>query len=148
LAGYAAYWPLISRWLPLAAATREPPTRLVHWPLRIPAMAGHNRPDLAEELISGQYAAVAGQCFLLLSWLGEVRPAVRPHAETTARWQRIIDGLAAAGDSRAARLQTSRRMILCVANWSDAYTSARKGRRDVSRPVEGAVMPPDVRLAT
>jgi hypothetical protein len=39
------------------------------------------------------------------SWLGEVRVAARPHKEATARWQRIIDGLAAAGDSQAAKLQ-------------------------------------------
>jgi hypothetical protein len=56
-----------------------------------------------EELIHGNFAAVAGRCYYLTQWLGEIRVALTGEAGE-ARWHRIVDGLAA-GDNRAARLQ-------------------------------------------
>jgi hypothetical protein len=97
---------LISRWLPLARGYPGAADGLVKL-ARCGSLQWQVTTGLtwAEELIDGHYAAIAGRCFLMPSWLGEVRLAARPHTEATARWQRIIDGLAAAGDSRAAKLQ-------------------------------------------
>jgi hypothetical protein len=61
--------------------------------------------EWAEALTVGCYAALAGRCWLLPRWLGTVRSTIQAGTDSTARWRRIVDGLAAAGDNRAAQLQ-------------------------------------------
>lgn len=58
-----------------------------------------------EDLIGGDYAAIARNCYFLVSWLEDVRSSSQLDVSGTARWRRIIDGLAAKGDGRAVKLQ-------------------------------------------
>ncbi len=96
---------LISRWLPIARGEPQAADGLVslarcgspHWQ----ATTGL---AWVEDLIGGCYRALAGRCWLLPGWLGTIRSA--DHLDQTVpRWRRMVDGLAAAGDNRAARLQ-------------------------------------------
>lgn len=96
---------LIGRWLPAAHGCPEAADALIKlgWcaPLAWQATTGL---QWVEQLTSNRYAAVAGRCYYLTRWLGDIRAAL-PDEAGTARWQRLVDGLAAAGDNRAARLQ-------------------------------------------
>lgn len=97
---------LISRWLPIACGKPEAIDALVEL-ARCGPPAWQATVGLAwiEDLIGGRYAAVAGQSWFLAQWLETVRAAGQLDTDGTARWRRIVDGLAAGGDSRAARLQ-------------------------------------------
>lgn len=61
--------------------------------------------NLAEQLIDGNYRVIANKCWYFLDWLKtlHLRDAMPPNQ--IARWRRLVDGLAAAGDHRAASLQ-------------------------------------------
>jgi hypothetical protein len=59
----------------------------------------------AEELIDGNYAAVASKCWFLPDWLEDVRASGHLDRDGTMRWRRLVDGLAAEGDNRAVKLQ-------------------------------------------
>jgi hypothetical protein len=61
--------------------------------------------EWTERVIDGRYDLVAGICWYLLEWLERVRASGRLAGDGTARWRRIVDGLAAEGDDRAVRLQ-------------------------------------------
>jgi hypothetical protein len=62
--------------------------------------------ELVERTIAGGYGEVSGRTWHLTDWLKEVRHLTLD-AAATARWRRIVDGLASAGDRRAARLQAA-----------------------------------------
>ncbi len=99
---------LIVRWLEIAR--REP--RAVDALVQLarcasPAWQATRGLALVEDLIDGDYSAVAARCWFLLDWLGEVRASGHLDTEGQARWRRIVDGLAAADDSRAVQLQKS-----------------------------------------
>jgi hypothetical protein len=107
-----AAWPapgsfgdLVKRWLPVARYWPEAADGLVKL-ARCGSSAWQATTGLewAEELIGGDFAAVAGRCYYLVRWLGDVRAALPGEADA-ARWRRVVDGLAAAGDNRAAGLQ-------------------------------------------
>jgi hypothetical protein len=59
----------------------------------------------AEQLTDANYRVMANQCWYLTDWLKTLhsRDAMLP--DHIARWRRLVDGLAAAGDHRAASLQ-------------------------------------------
>jgi hypothetical protein len=59
----------------------------------------------AEDLINGDYVAIAGRCWVLPEWLETVHVAGQLDVHGVARWHRLVDGLAAHGDYRAAKLQ-------------------------------------------
>ncbi|MEU0840124.1 hypothetical protein ABZ370_11715 [Streptomyces sp. NPDC005962] len=59
----------------------------------------------AERLVAGAYSAIANHCFYFVDWLEEVHTHDGMLPDHIMRWRRIVDGLAAAGDHRAARLQ-------------------------------------------
>jgi hypothetical protein len=96
---------LVERWLPIARGWPEAVDGLVKL-ARCGSAAWQTTTGLewAEELIGGGFAAVAGRCYYLVRWLGDVRAALPGEADA-ARWRRVVDGLAAAGDNRAVRLQ-------------------------------------------
>lgn len=96
---------LITRWLPIARGRPEAVDGLVKL-ARCGSTAWQATTGLewTEELISGDFAAVAGRCYYLIGWLGTIRSALPGEADA-ARWRRIVDGLSAAGDNRAVRLQ-------------------------------------------
>jgi hypothetical protein len=60
---------------------------------------------LAERLIGGGHRIAANRCWYLPDWLGTLhsRDAMTP--DQIARWRRLVDRLASAGDHRAADLQ-------------------------------------------
>jgi hypothetical protein len=97
---------LMERWLLLAR--REPKsvdavTRLAR--CAPPDWQATTALEWIERVIDARYDLVAGRCWYLTEWLERVRASGIPNTESTARWRRIVDGLAAAGDDRAARLQ-------------------------------------------
>ncbi|ODR19213.1 hypothetical protein [Mycolicibacterium porcinum] len=61
--------------------------------------------DWIETIIGGRYDLIANRLYYLEEWLGELRSAGLLLGEVKAKYHRIIDGLAAAGDRAAVRLQ-------------------------------------------
>jgi hypothetical protein len=101
-----AFTGLASRWLPIVRGYPEAADGFVRLArCGSPAWQATTGLTSAENLIGDNYTAVACRCYHLPGWLGEVRPAVQGDAGATARWRRLIDGLAAAGDSQASRVQ-------------------------------------------
>lgn len=96
---------LIKRWLPIARGQPEAADALIKLSrCASPAWQATTGLQWVDELIGGNFAAVAGRCYYLTRWLGDLR-AILPGEPGTGRWRRVIDGLAAAGDNSAARLQ-------------------------------------------
>lgn len=62
--------------------------------------------ELVERIIAGGYNEIASRTWHLTDWLKEIRHMGLDSA-AMVRWRRIVDGLAGAGDSRAARLQAA-----------------------------------------
>jgi hypothetical protein len=96
---------LISRWIPLARGQSEATDGLVRLArCGTPRWQATTALTWAEDQIAGRYWAIARRFSLFPTWLSEIRPNLQQDPEI-ARWRRIVDGLAAAGDSKAARLQ-------------------------------------------
>jgi hypothetical protein len=96
---------LIRRWLPAARGCPEAADALIKLGWCAPrAWQATTGLQWIEQLTSNHYRAVAGRCYYLTRWLEDIRTTL-PDKAGTARWQRLVDGLAAAGDNRAARLQ-------------------------------------------
>lgn len=97
---------LVARWLPLAQgepmaadaiallARSAPPSWQVTTGL-----------SWAEQVVDGRYGEFANRCSLLTGWLGSLRENGLGTPDDTARWLRLVDGLAAADDRRAVELQ-------------------------------------------
>jgi hypothetical protein len=97
---------LVTRWLPIARGYPGAADGLVRLArCAPPSWQASTGLTWAEDLIADDYPAIASRSFHLPTWLGEIRPAIQSDTGATARWRRIVDGLAAAGDGRAARLQ-------------------------------------------
>jgi hypothetical protein len=62
--------------------------------------------ELVERTIAGGYDEIASRTWHLSDWLKEIRH-MGLETDAMARWRRVVDGLAGAGDSRAARLQAA-----------------------------------------
>lgn len=58
-----------------------------------------------ERIIDGQFDLVSNRLWLLEEWLTELRAAGVLAGESKSRYHRLVDGLAAAGDRAAVRLQ-------------------------------------------
>jgi hypothetical protein len=61
--------------------------------------------DWIETIIGGRYDLIASRLYYLEEWLSELRSAGLLLGEVKTKYHRIIDGLAAAGDRAAVRLQ-------------------------------------------
>lgn len=59
----------------------------------------------AEQLTDGNYRAIANKCWYLTDRLRTLHSREEMQPDQIARWRRLVDGLAAAGDHRAASLQ-------------------------------------------
>ncbi|WP_181801256.1 hypothetical protein [Streptomyces shenzhenensis] len=59
----------------------------------------------AEQLTDGNYRAIANKCWYLIDWLRTLHSREEMQPDQITRWRRLVDGLAAAGDHRAASLQ-------------------------------------------
>jgi hypothetical protein len=99
---------LFERWLPLVegeapsvdAATRFAMTADSGWQMTV-GLA------LVERTIAGKFGNVANSCWFLAEWLGRLQAEQSLQGNAANTWRRIVDGLAAAGDTRAAKLQQS-----------------------------------------
>jgi hypothetical protein len=61
--------------------------------------------DWIETIVGGRYDLIANRLYYLEEWLSELRSAGLILDEVKTKYHRIIDGLAAAGDRAAVRLQ-------------------------------------------
>jgi hypothetical protein len=97
---------LIARWLPIARGFPRALDALLGLIVTAP-MAWQATTGLrwVEELIGGNYRAIAGRSWRLPDWLEQLRTSGQLKPPETAVLQRMIDGLAARGDSRAVALQ-------------------------------------------
>ncbi len=100
---------LVARWLPLARHKPRAVDALVDL-AKCATTSWQATTGLAwvEDLVNNDYAAVASKCWLLPDWLEAVHASVRLDSDGSARWQRLVDGLAAEGDTRAVNLQKAR----------------------------------------
>jgi hypothetical protein len=97
---------LIGRWLPLArgehrcvdAVVRLARTATPTWQATVGLV-------WVSALIGDGFDRVAGRCWFLPDWLEQLRASGQLHAAAAKEVQRIIDGLAVHGDSRAVALQ-------------------------------------------
>lgn len=97
---------LVARWVPTARGTPEAVDAVVQLgQCASPAWQATVGLIWVEDVIGEDYSAVAGRCWFLVDWLENVRASNGLDEDGTARWRRIVDGLAGQGDSRAARLQ-------------------------------------------
>ncbi len=97
---------LVTRWLPFAHREPDAVDAVVQLAYcTSPLWQATTGLVWVEEVIDRDYAAVARRCWFLTSWLQTVRASRQLDAEGMARWRRIVDGLAAEGDSRAVPLQ-------------------------------------------
>jgi hypothetical protein len=96
---------LISRWIPLARGASEPVGDLIQL-IRCGTQAWQATNGLAwtEDLIKDHYQAAATAWFLT-GWLQEVHEAGHLSGNTATQWRRIVDALAAEGNSAAVSLQ-------------------------------------------
>jgi hypothetical protein len=97
---------LVARWL--AVARREPRALdAVAQLARTAPLPWQTSTGLtwAEALIDSDYVAMANRCWFLTDWLDDIRATTLLDAEAAAGWRRLVDGLAAEGDNRAAKLQ-------------------------------------------
>jgi hypothetical protein len=100
LAVIAGRWLRLARWEPKAAdavikfAKSAPPqwqtTTALTW---------------IESIVDGRYDLMANHLWLLEEWLTELRNSGAVVGDIRSRYHRIVDGLAAAGDRAAVRLQ-------------------------------------------
>ncbi|MGB9248808.1 MAG: hypothetical protein WCC28_03365, partial [Mycobacterium sp.] len=61
--------------------------------------------DWIEAIVDGRYDLFANRLYYLEEWLGELRSAGLILGEVRTKYHRLVDGLAAAGDRAAVRLQ-------------------------------------------
>ncbi|WP_344671686.1 hypothetical protein [Catenulispora yoronensis] len=96
---------LFTRWLPFAQRDPQSADGVAQL-ARCASVSWQTATGLlwVELVLDGNYKAVARHSYFLPGWLSEV--ANHPMSpEERARWRRIVDGLAAAGDRRAVALQ-------------------------------------------
>ncbi len=58
-----------------------------------------------ETVLDGRFSTFANRAWFVTNWLGELRASGAVTGPTIARYRRIVDGLAAAGDSASVELQ-------------------------------------------
>jgi hypothetical protein len=95
----------IDRWLPLAAGTAEGIDALVGFLETTPMAKQIAKLPWVTRMVFADVARVANRSYYLPSWLERLRASGQLDSRSLGEYQRLIDRLAAAGDSRALRLQ-------------------------------------------
>jgi hypothetical protein len=96
--------PQVERWLPMAAGQRESLDSLVHLLHSVPDdQQGQLGLTWVETLVRDDPSEVAWKSYLLPEWLHDVRPYIH-EPDLIDRWQRIVDMLIVAGDTRVTDL--------------------------------------------
>jgi hypothetical protein len=97
---------LVARWLPLAVGEPKAADAVAQLAkCAPPSWQVTTGLTWAEQVVADRYDTVANRCWYLTDWLALLRETGLGAADDTARWRRLVDGLAAAGDRRAAELQ-------------------------------------------
>lgn len=97
---------LADRWLSLARWEAKAVDAVIKFGKSAPwTWQTTTAPSWIEAIVSGRYDLVANQLFHAEEWLAELRSAEPVVAEVLDQYHRIVDGLAAAGDRAAVRLQ-------------------------------------------
>lgn len=97
----------IARWLPFAAGEPQAVDAVSEFAkCTNVAWQTSSGLELVERTIADAYDDVASRTWHLTDWLKDIRHAGLDPA-SVARWRRIVDGLASAGDARAAELQAA-----------------------------------------
>lgn len=97
---------LVARWLPRVRRTAEGLDAIALLAqCASPSWQGTTGLVWAEQLIDGEYAAVAGKCYFLGLWLEGLRKTGQLDSSGMGRWRHLVDRLAAAGDKNAVTLQ-------------------------------------------
>lgn len=105
---FDALEPLIARWLPFAVGVPQCVDSVVGFVDTMPPSVQVSRGlDLVLEVVDGQFDAIAKRTWLLGDWLDKLRTTHLLRGETLSKFQLLVDGLAAHGDSRAVRIQKS-----------------------------------------
>jgi hypothetical protein len=68
----------------------------------------------AEQLTQDAYGNIAGRCWFLTDWLTSVHSREDMTPDQVTRWRRIIDGLNAAGDHQATKVQRLEELRACL----------------------------------
>ncbi len=95
----------IERWLPLAEGSPEAADSLVSFLDTAPLPEQIRRLPWVSRIVSADFDEIANRCHFLILWLESLRASGLLDPSTLGEYQRLVDGLAAAGDSRALRLQ-------------------------------------------
>jgi hypothetical protein len=95
----------IERWLELAVGLPEAIDALVGFLETAPLSEQVRRLPWVTRIVSADFVRVANRSYYLPSWLESLRASGLLDLSTLGAYQRMVDGLAAAGDSRALRLQ-------------------------------------------
>jgi hypothetical protein len=95
----------IERWLPLAERCPEAVDALVGFLETAPVAEQVKKLPWVARIVSADFAKVANRSYYLPSWLEHLRASGLLDATALSEYQRMVDGLAAAGDSCALRLQ-------------------------------------------
>jgi hypothetical protein len=100
LEGIAQRWLQLARWEPKAvdAVIKFGKSAPRKWQTTVAL-------DWMETIIDGRYDLIANRLYYLEEWLSELRSAGLVRDEVKDQYHRIVDGLAAAGDRAAVRLQ-------------------------------------------
>jgi hypothetical protein len=97
---------LIERWINIAIGEPDAADAVAQF-ARTTSTAWQTTTGLTwlDRIINGRYEWFASHCWFVTDWLSELRETttLTPHA--LARWRRIVDGLATAGDKRGVDLQ-------------------------------------------
>ena len=97
---------LFERWLPLAEGRAQSVDAITRFSMTAdPEWQVDTGLVWVERTIAGDYGAVANSCWFLAEWLGRLRTEQTMPPDVANAWRRIVDGLTAAGDVRAAKLQ-------------------------------------------
>jgi hypothetical protein len=100
--------PLIARWLPFAVGIPQCVDSMVRFVDTMdPSVQLSRGLDLVLQVIDGQFESIASRTWLLCDWLQRLRAGHLLQGATLSKFQMLVDGLAAHGDRRAARLQES-----------------------------------------
>jgi len=97
---------LFERWLPLAGGRAQSVDAITRFSMTAdPEWQVNTGLVWVERTIAGAYEAIANNCWFLAEWLGRLRTEQTMPPDLANTWRRIVDGLTAAGDVRAAKLQ-------------------------------------------
>ena len=95
----------IERWIPLAEGTAEGVDAMVGFLETAPLAEQIAGLSWVMRIVAADFSEVANRSYYLSSWLERLRASGELDAGALGEYQRMVDGLVAAGDSRALGLQ-------------------------------------------